>query len=107
MLHIEIKKGLIKNPKNKKNLSSELKFKAKKRSFVNLCTQKMRDNLYNEDDPQIITKKFYSHLKSSSKSSRIPECMNLNGCFRNDSSGKAELFKNIFLINSLAHLTIA
>ena len=56
----------------------------------------MRDNLYNEDDPQIITKKFYSHLKSSSKSSRIPECMNLNGCFRNDSSGKAELFNKYF-----------
>ena len=28
------------------------------------------DNLYNEDDPVLITKKFWSHVKSNSKSSR-------------------------------------
>ena len=39
---------------------------------------KMRENLYNEDDPDLITKKFWSHIKSNSKSCRLPETMHLN-----------------------------
>ena len=52
----------------------------------------MRDNLFNEDDPALITKKFWSHHKSNSKSCRLPETMHLNNCFRNKPSEKAELF---------------
>ena len=54
----------------------------------------MRDNLYNSDDPELITKKFWSHVKSISESSRLPECMHLNGRFRNNALDKAELFNN-------------
>ena len=78
--------------KERKNQSTELKFKSLRRIFTNMGNVKMRDNFYNKDDPELITKKFYSHVKSSSKSSRLPECMNLNGCFRNNSLDKAELF---------------
>ena len=56
----------------------------------------MRDNLYNEDDPRLITKKFWSHVKSNSKSSRLPETMHLDDTFRNKPSEKAELFNNYF-----------
>ena len=53
---------------------------------------KMRENLYNEDDPDLITKKLWSHIKSNSKSCRLPETMHLNSSFRNKPSEKAEQF---------------
>ena len=56
----------------------------------------MRDNLYNSDDPALITKKFWSHVKSHSKSNRIPECMNLNSRYRSQPLEKAELFNGFF-----------
>ena len=49
---------------------------------------KMRENLYNEDDPDLITKKFWSHIKSNSKSCRLPETMHLNSTFHNKPSEK-------------------
>ena len=57
---------------------------------------KMRENLYNEDDPDLITKKLWSHIKSNSKSCRLPKTMHLNSTFRNKPSEKAELFNNYF-----------
>ena len=56
----------------------------------------MRDNLYNKDEPGLITKKNLSHVKSNSKSSRLPETMHLDDTFRNKPSEKAELLKNNF-----------
>ena len=56
----------------------------------------MRDNLYNNDDPAQITKKFWSHVKSNSKNHRLPECMYLNGRYRSLSLDKAELFNSYF-----------
>ena len=56
-------------------VQSEINFKYKRQLFKNMCNKKMRDNLYNEDDPGLITKKFWSHVKSNSKSSRLPETM--------------------------------
>ena len=35
--------------------------------------KKIRDNLYGTEDSDIITKKFWSHVKNTTKSSRIPE----------------------------------
>ena len=48
----------------------------------------MRDNLYDENDPGLITKKFWSI--------RLPETMYLDDTFRNKPSEKAELFNNYF-----------
>ena len=61
----------------------------------------MRDNLYNSDDPALITKKFWAHVKSKSKNHRLPECMSLNGISRNSPSDKANLFNSYFSINFL------
>ena len=77
-------------------IQSEINFKHKRTLFKNICSKKMRDNLYNEDDPGLITKKFWSHVKSNSKSSRLPETMHLDDTFCNKLSEKAELFNNYF-----------
>ena len=36
-------------------IQSDLKFKHKRQLFKNIYNRKMRDNLYNEDDPVLIT----------------------------------------------------
>ena len=77
-------------------LNNELKRNKTRLDFKNICSAKMRDNLYNSDDPALITKKFWSHVKSHSKNSRIPECMYLNSCYRNQPMEKAELFNSFF-----------
>ena len=51
----------------------------------------MREILYNENDPGQ-----WSHVKSNSKSCRLPETMHLDDTFRNKPSEKAELFNNYF-----------
>ena len=55
----------------------ELKFSDARRKFKNLSSQKMRDNLYCTDDPALITKKFWSHVRFNSKSHRSIDCQKL------------------------------
>ena len=78
------------------SINNEIKFRSKRRSFKNLCNKKMRDNLYNEDDPDLITKKFWSHLKTKNTCHRIPETMHRNVTFRNKAIDKVELFNEYF-----------
>ena len=80
----------------KKSELHGLKFSNLRRDFKNMASQKMRDNMYNSDDPALITKKFWSHCKYTSKSQRIPESMYRNDCYRNSSLDKANLFNNFF-----------
>ena len=41
-------------------INNEIKFSIKIiRSFKNLCNQKMKDNLYNDEDPDLITRKTF------------------------------------------------
>ena len=87
-------------------IQSEINFKYKRQLFKNTCNKKMRDNLYSEDDPGLMTKKFLSNVKSNSKSSRLPEAMYLDDTFRNKPSEKAELFNNYLMNNFLIHQTI-
>ncbi len=82
--------------KRASNLDNELNKNSARRVFRNTCDKKMRDNLYNSDDPALITKKFWSHVKFNSKSRRLPECMYLNGRYRSLPVDKAELFNNYF-----------
>ena len=56
----------------------------------------MRENLYNSDDPALITKKFWSHIKADSKSHRIPECVHRQGRYRSTSKEKCDLFNDYF-----------
>ena len=82
--------------KSKNDLESGLKFSQARREFKKISCQKMRDNMYNSDDPALITKKFWSHVKFNSKSDRIPECMYLKNMYRNTDADKANLFNNFF-----------
>ena len=64
------------NFKRTKSKLDEIKFKNSRRNFKSLANQKMRDNMYNSDDPALITKKLWSHYyKFANNSRRIPERM--------------------------------
>ena len=56
----------------------------------------MRANFDDELNPNVITKKFWSSVKSTSKSSRIPEKMHLGNTVRNNSEEIANLFNKRF-----------
>ena len=82
--------------KRTKNALDGIKFANLRREFKKISCQKMRDNMYNNDDPALITKKFWSHCKYTSKSQRKPEAMYLKNCYRNDPLDKANMFNNYF-----------
>ncbi|MCP4460446.1 MAG: hypothetical protein GY816_20855, partial [Cytophagales bacterium] len=56
----------------------------------------MISNFHAEDDPALITKKFWAHVKSMSKSTRIPDTINYRGRFRNNTLDQATLFNEFF-----------
>ena len=56
----------------------------------------MTANFDDELFPNAITKKFWSYVKSFSKTGRIPEKMYLGNCYRNNSKDIAELFNQYF-----------
>ena len=56
----------------------------------------MRDNLVNVDDNNLISKKFYSYVKSKSNSTRIPENVYRDNCFKGTPNEQAELFNQFF-----------
>ena len=74
----------------------EINFSNARREFKALSNKKMRENMYNSDDPALITKKFWSHVKFVNNSHRIPECMYLKDTYRNSSLDKANLFNKFF-----------
>ena len=56
----------------------------------------MRDNLYCSNDNNVITKKFWAHVKSKTKSSRIPEVMKNNNRISSNNLDKANMFNDYF-----------
>ena len=56
----------------------------------------MKDNLYDFEDTNLLSKKFWTYVKCTSKTSRIPElvCRGSNTC--NDTKGKADMFNKYF-----------
>ena len=57
----------------------------------------MRSNLDDDsNDPALVSKKFWSHVKSSLNCSRIPETVSYNGCLRNKIQDQTELFNKFF-----------
>ena len=64
--------------------------------FKRLAKTKMRDNLANVDDSNLISKNFYSYVKSKSNSTRIPEKVYCDNCFKETPKEQAELFNNYF-----------
>ena len=89
------KDKLHKTFKQKKTLESELKFRTARREFKALVRSKMRENL-NFNDRNILTKKFWSHVKSCKNTSRIPEVMSYEGITSSVPSVKADIFNNYF-----------
>ena len=77
-------------------LSDELKFSASRKDFKRLSSKKLHDNLFNCDDPAIITKKFWAHVKFQSNSCRIPNCMSYQDQLRHEPSQQAEIFNTFF-----------
>ena len=73
------------------------RFSQCRKEFKELVKLKMRENIADDDDdPALISKKFWSHVKSTSKSSRIPQTVNYNGRFRNNPKDQSEMFNEYF-----------
>ena len=87
-LHIKFKKS--------KSTHDELKFANCKREFKNLMRSKMRDNLYCSSDNNAITKKFWAHVKSKTKSNRIPEILKHKREMFSNNLDKANMFNKYF-----------
>ena len=49
-----------------------------------------------EDENTIINKRFWSHVKSNSSCSRIPDSVHYNGRYRTDANDKCEIFNRFF-----------
>ena len=81
--------------KTKKSVTSELKFKTARRKFKTLIKSKMRANL-DSDDRNILHKKFWSHVKSTTKSTRIPEVVSYGGKTASEPIEKVKLFNDYF-----------
>ena len=76
--------------------SDALRFAMRRKQFKNLADTKMRENMYNSDDPALITKKFWTHVKFNSKTQRLPETMHYKGRYRNNDIDKANIFNGYF-----------
>ena len=58
----------------------------------------MRSNIIddNDDDPSLVSKKFWSYVKSKSNTSRIPEVVSYKSHFRNNVKDQTDLFNKFF-----------
>ena len=71
-------------------------FRRFRSKFKKVMTEKMRLNVMDDSDPSLISKKFWKHVKSKSKSTRIPETIWYKNCFRNKPEDQANLFNKFF-----------
>ena len=67
-----------------------------RKNFKKLVREKMAANFDDADDPALISKKFWSHVKSMSNSSRIPGTVNYKNRFRNNPKDQTEIFNQFF-----------
>ena len=89
------KEKLHKKFKNSKSLRNEMKFKVCRKEFKNLVKAKMRANLC-DTNRNTLTKKFWSHVKSASRNTRIPETIYLRGKSSSDTKVKTGMFNGFF-----------
>ena len=90
------KEKLHKKFKLSKNLKDGLNFASARKEFKKLVERKIRENLCNEHDPNLISKKFWSHVKHTSKSHRIPEVVHYGSNISNETKAKANMFNKYF-----------
>ena len=79
-----------------RSVAADLKFSLARKSFKSVVALKMRETLNESDDNALITKKFWSYVKSKSASQRIPEFVSYNGVVRSKPEDQANLFNNFF-----------
>ena len=72
------------------------KFKELRKLFKKTIRGKMKSTFNEDSEPSLVTKKFWTHVKFTSNSTRIPECVNYKGRFRNNVPDQAELFNKFF-----------
>ena len=72
------------------------KFSDCRKDFKKLVKEKMAANFDDHDDPSLISRKFWSHVKSMSGSSRIPGTVNYKNRFRNNPKDQTDLFNQYF-----------
>ena len=82
--------------KRTESMNDEIKFSACRREYKSLMRKKIRDNLYCTEDSDIITKKFWSHVKNTSKNSRIPKIVHYKTSISSKAGVKATMFNNFF-----------
>ena len=73
------------------------KFAECRKQFKNLVEKKMEDNFEDENNRNLITKKFWSYVKSKSNSHRIPEVVNYDNRLRSNTRDQCELFNEYFI----------
>ena len=86
---------LQKKFKSNRTVLNELKFGTCRKEFKNLVKAKMRANL-DDQNRNNLTKKFWSYVKSTSKSTRIPELVYQKGKTSSDPKTKADMFNEFF-----------
>lgn len=72
------------------------KYRKLRSDFKNIMEQKMRLNVVDESDKSLISKKYWKHVKSKSKSTRIPETVRFGEVYRNNPADQANLFNKFF-----------
>ena len=72
------------------------KFCKLRSDFKKIMNQKMRLNVEDESDSSLISKKYWKHVKSYSKSTRIPETVWYGDSFKNNVSDQANMFNKFF-----------
>ena len=72
------------------------KFRSLRRDLKKLMDLKKRINVIDEDDTFLISKKFWKHVQSKTKSTRIPETVWYNKCHRTKPLDQAILFNKFF-----------
>ena len=90
------KERLHKKFKRTKSINDEINFVNCRREFKSLVKSKMRDNLYCSKDNNVITKKFWAHVKSNSNTTRIPEVMKHDNSISSNNLAKANMFNQYF-----------
>ena len=78
------------------NISDLNKFRQCRRDFKRVMNEKMRLSVEDSDDTALISKKFWRHVKSQNKSTRIPEIIKYGDKFRTKPVDQANLFNEYF-----------
>ena len=72
------------------------KFRSLRKQFKQKMNEKLRLNIEDDSDPALISKNFWGHVKSKSKSTRIPETVRYGERFRSNLTDQANLFNEYF-----------